>query len=166
MTKAAWLLLTIAACGGKPGGEVVAPSNPTTATTPTSTTTAPTSTATAPDASLCGNRPDEYGPVLLDAGHAAQRYGAGAVHFADAPSSQQQPIEVCGVRGEMRWLKTVTCADGSNPYGANPDDVRTGETGLGGRCHTIIDLYPAKCPEATYQIYMDLYMCGPGETFK
>jgi hypothetical protein len=156
MRKLPWIALAFAACGGKSTG--------TGTTAPTNTTT---STTTTTSANVCANRPDEMGPVMLDATQAAGRYGINATHFSDVKSSQQQPVEVCGVGGEMSWLTAMKCADGSSAYkpGENPDDTRTGDTGAGGRCGSIIDLYPAKCPEATYQVYMDMYMCTDGESF-
>ncbi|HVV81642.1 MAG TPA: hypothetical protein VHE35_01140 [Kofleriaceae bacterium] len=161
MRKPVWILLAIAACGGTSTARPTTPSN---TTTSTNATTPPTPTAATPAA--C-NRPDEFGPVMLDDAEAAQRHGASARRFADAPSSQEHPIEVCGVGAELRWLKTMTCNDGSTPYpgDTNPDESRTGNTGPGGRCGSIIDLYPAHCPEATYQVYMDMYMCAKDETF-
>ena len=29
----------------------------------------------------------------------------------------------------------------------------------------IIDLYRVTCPEGEYQVYIDIYMCGPNESF-
>jgi hypothetical protein len=42
---------------------------------------------------------------------------------------------------------------------------RVGNTGTGGRCGTIIDLYAVPCPDKQYEVYMDMYHCLPGESF-
>jgi hypothetical protein len=94
-----------------------------------------------------------------------QRRGALARKFSDVPSSQKEPIEVCGVEGEINWLLSMTCNDGSNPWAKASDawdaahKSRTGSSGSGGRCDAIIDEYVAPCPEKQYTIYMDMYVC-------
>jgi len=103
-----------------------------------------------------------YGAVGYPRAEWDKRRGAGAKRFADVPSSQSQPIEVCGVKGEVEWLLAATCADGSSPYKGDWDTAhasRTGSTGNGGRCDAILDVYEAKCPEKTYEVYMDMYVC-------
>jgi hypothetical protein len=116
---------------------------------------------------VCANRPDEFGPVLLTAELARARHGAGATTFASAPSSKDQPIEVCGVGASQRWLMTTVCADGSHPFPTVSDAAqsRAGNIGPGGRCHSIIDQYVVPCPETTYDVYIDMYMCAPDESF-
>jgi len=102
-----------------------------------------------------------FGPVGYPRAEWNKRHGAIARHYGDVPSSQQTPIEVCEVQGQLDWLTQVTCADGSSPFG-DPSDAhsaRAGSVGSGGRCGAIIDLYEVPCPEGTYQIYMDMYVC-------
>jgi hypothetical protein len=79
----------------------------------------------------------------------------------DAPTSIAEAIEVCGVAAQRQWLGRVTCADGSP--GQQLGCV--GSVGAGGRCEAIIDKYKVQCPEAEYEAFIDMYMCGPGETF-
>ena len=165
------LVLAIAACGSsqKPapaGGGV-------TTTAPSNSGGSTNSCAVAPaapwvdDAAMCSNHPDELGPWNLTADQMGKRYGTGATALASISTSQQHPIEVCGVPAENAWLAAATCCDGSHPY-KSPDDVeasRAGNTGEGGRCGGIIDLYKATCPEKTYEVYIDMNLCGPGESF-
>lgn len=91
----------------------------------------------------------------------AKRRGVGARTFADAPSSVEQPIEVCMVRGAKDWLTRTTCADGSRPFATDDHAhaARVRSVGTGGRCGAIIDLYEVPCPEATYPVYIDMYVC-------
>jgi hypothetical protein len=157
------LVVAIAACGSS---QKPAP--------PPSNTGGSNACAVAParpwvdDASMCANHPDELGAWNLTADQAAKRYGTGVTALASIPTSQQHPIEVCSVPAENAWLAATTCCDGSHPY-ASADDVETsraGNTGEGGRCGGIIDLYKVKCPEKTYDVYIDENLCGPGETFQ
>jgi hypothetical protein len=162
------LVLAIAACGGsqKPapttGGGT--PSN----TGGTATTgTAPAAGAWVDDASMCANHPDELGPWNLTADQMGKRYGSGVTALASIATTKEHPIELCSVPAENMWLASSTCADGSHPY-KSPDDVeasRAGNVGPGGRCGGIIDLYKATCPEKTYDVYIDMNLCGPGESF-
>ena len=67
----------------------------------------------------------------------------------------------CGIPAEMEWLLSVTCSDGSRPF---PDydhahAARVGNVGPGGKCGSIIDLYEVPCPEGTYKIFIDAYVC-------
>ena len=86
---------------------------------------------------------------------------------ASVQSSQARPVEVCGVGGELSWLIKLTCPDGSSPFASTQiaHNARIGNTGAGGRCGTIIDLYSVPCPGQTYEIYMDMYHCPPEESF-
>jgi hypothetical protein len=147
-------VFALIACGGKAAPPPALPSAE--AAEPTTPEVVPAPVPN--DASVCEQRSERLAPVMLTAEQAARRHGANAVHFADAPSSMEQPIEVCMVGGEQAWLVRVTCADGSRA--AAP---RTGSRGAGGLCRSIIDHYEAKCPEQTYEVFMDMYMCGPGE---
>ena len=75
--------------------------------------------------------------------------------------------KVCGVQAQQTRLMGLSCKNGSKAF-ANANQVRIsrrGNVGPGGRCGSIVDLYIAKCPEAEYEVHVDMYMCGPGETF-
>jgi len=114
-----------------------------------------------PKTGVCANRPDDFGPFVLDARQAAMRYGLTAVKYTDAPSTQAKPVEVCGVRGEEDWLHSRQCAHG---HPGQESDIR-GDTGPGGQCGAIIDLFTIQCPEGKVEILMDMYQCGPNERF-
>jgi hypothetical protein len=159
------VLLVLAACGG--GG------TSTQTTTPPTNTTGPTTTETAPpavvenDNSICANRPEEFGPIVLDAAQGARRRGRDVTKFSALKTSKEKPLEVCGIGQQQQWLMTATCDDGSRPYRDRNEirDSRRGNVGAGGTCGTIIDLYVATCPEAAYEVHIDMYHCGPGESF-
>jgi hypothetical protein len=83
--------------------------------------------------------------------------------LSKSPNSQAEPIEVCGVQGETAWLAVAQCDDGTNPFKGDTQvahAARVGSVGQGGRNGNIIDLYEVTCPEATYQVYMDMYACN------
>jgi hypothetical protein len=89
------------------------------------------------------------------------RRGANARHYSDVPTTKDTPVEVCTIPAEMDWLMAVTCDDGTQPF-ANRDHAhasRVGNVGPGGSCGAIIDLYEVPCPEQTYSIYIDAYVC-------
>lgn len=113
----------------------------------------------APAARTCGE--EGTGPILVDAATWAGRNGAGAKRFSEVESSEAKPVEVCGIDGEVAWITQVRCDDGSNPYGspAVANESRDAYLARGGRCNSILDRYSVKCPEATYQIYVDRYVC-------
>ena len=89
-------------------------------------------------------------------------FGVDVASFSAVKTTMEQPIEVCGVQGELTWLTTVKCNDGSNPYKSREaaHEARAGSMGAGGRCGDIIDMYEVACPEGTYQVYMDMYACN------
>lgn len=92
------------------------------------------------------------------------RNGAGVTKFSQAHSTKQAPIEVCTVRAENEWLESLRCDDTSQPiqdFGA-AEMARVGNLGKAGRCNAIVDLYRVKCPEATYDIFLDGYVCPIG----
>lgn len=104
---------------------------------------------------------ETYAPVGLSAAAWAARKGAAVARFADAASTASEPVEVCGIPAESEWLMGPTCNDGSRPF-ASPSHAhaaRVGNVGAGGRCGSIIDLYEVPCPEGTYAIYIDAYVC-------
>jgi hypothetical protein len=157
-------VLFAAACGSS-SPQPTSPANtaPPTETLPIA---APAAPAGDPEAA-CANHPDEYGPYTLTAEQAATRYGQTAATFADAPTTKDKAIEVCGIPAQQAWLMKTTCADGSKAFsdrGQVPGS-RRGNVGEGGRCGAIIDLYIAKCPEKEYEVHIDMYMCGPGDQF-
>ncbi len=118
------------------------------------------------DTSVCTQRADQFGPIKLTAGQATGRYGHGATRFDQVMSSKERAVEVCGPSGEIDWLFATSCADGSHPFAdrSSAHAARRGSTGSGSRCGSIIDLYVVPCPEQTYEVYMDMYMCGPDES--
>ena len=113
---------------------------------------------------VCGE--EGVGTIRLDQAEADGRYGLGATTFPTSPSTLEKPIEVCGLIGEVMWLTQVRCDDGSSPFSSldQAHSARTGSEVSGGRCKSAIDRYQVTCPESTYEVFMDFYMCGPGES--
>lgn len=159
------LVLALAACGG--GGTSTKPTTPTNTQPPPGPVADAAPAAVENDSSICASRPDEFGPIQLDAAHAAHRRGRDVTKFSAAQSSKDKPLEVCGVGQQQQWLMAATCDDGSRPYQDRRQiaESRRGNVGMGGTCGTIIDLYVATCPEKEYEVYLDMYHCGPGESF-
>ena len=90
-----------------------------------------------------------------------QRNGAHVGKFSDATSTKEAPIEMCGASAATRWLIALRCDDGSQPL-KNIDDAeraRPGNLGRGGRCQSIIDMYDVPCPERSYTLFIDIYVC-------
>jgi len=116
----------------------------------------------------CDRGGDPYGPVKLSEAQADNRHGIGQRRLDLVQTTKARPVEVCGVKGQLTWLVYATCADGSHPFqdGRTAHAARRGNVGAGGQCDSIIDLYEVPCPEKTYEVYMDLYMCGPGESVR
>jgi len=117
---------------------------------------APVASGAAGDLSGCSS--DMFTPASIPE---SQRYYAGVTTLTAATTSKEKPVEACGVEGQLAWLMRATCADGSHPFKDDDTahDARVGNVGPGGRCESIIDLYEVPCPEKTYEIYMDLYVC-------
>jgi hypothetical protein len=90
-----------------------------------------------------------------------KRNGAGVTKFSQAKSTKDRPIEVCTIDAENEWLSQLRCDDGSQPIDGHEaaEMARVGNLGKGGRCGSIIDLYRVKCPEASYDVYVDGYVC-------
>ena len=155
------LALALAACGGSSPARSTTPGDdapePIHMRAPSETQAA----EAAADTSACGSRTDMFGPFQLTAEQAQVRYGQGAKTYADAPTTKQRAVEVCGIQASRAWLGAVTCADGS----AGNQLGRVGSMGQGGRCGAIIDLYEVQCPEKTYEVFIDIYQCTDGETF-
>jgi hypothetical protein len=160
--RALLLLLTLAACGGTSPQ----PTTPPPAPPPPSEPLTPVVPVEDPKAA-CANHPDEYGPYMLTDAQAAKRYGLGVAKFTDAPTTKDKPIEVCGIPQQQAWLMSTQCADGSKAFTGRGQVMtnRKGNVGEGGRCGSIIDLYIATCPEAKYEVHIDMYMCGPNDQF-
>jgi hypothetical protein len=108
-----------------------------------------------------------FGPIAWPAGSGADRWMFTETQVASVLSSQARPVEVCGVGGELAWLVNLSCPDGSSPFVSTQvaHNARIGNTGAGGRCGTIIDLYSVPCPDQAYEVYMDMYHCPPEESF-
>jgi hypothetical protein len=115
--------------------------------------------AAPPPPRSCGD--EGTAAIYVDAGAWAARRGAATKRFADVKTTVDAPIEVCGIEGEVEWMTRVVCNDGTNPYGtqAAANDSRDGWVARGGRCNSILDRYSVRCPEATYQVHVDRYVC-------
>lgn len=102
-----------------------------------------------------------YGAVGYPRDQWERRKGAVSSHFSQVSSTKDAPIEVCGIPAEGEWLARVTCDDGSNPFHSpeQAEPARVGNVGPGGRCGAIVDLYEVACPEKTYEVYLDAYVC-------
>lgn len=120
-------------------------------------------TASATEPIDCSARPEQFGPVIVSASQYAARHAATASKFSEVQSSASQPAEVCGVGAGIELIATLTCDDGTNPFKGDrmaAHASRAGNVGPGGRCDSIIDLYPVTCPEGTFEIYIDSYVCA------
>lgn len=89
------------------------------------------------------------------------RNGLGVTRFSQAHSSRDAPIEVCTTRAEHDWLTALRCDDDSRPISGRDaaQMARLGEVGHVGRCRSLIELYRVRCPEATYDLYVDGAIC-------
>lgn len=110
----------------------------------------------------CGT--DGNAPVGMPAAEFARRKAATVTRYSQATSTKEDPIEVCGIweqGGQVEWLLSLSCDDGSHPFSGihQAHASRVGNVGAGGRCASIIDLYEVPCPEGTYPIYIDAYVC-------
>ncbi|MBZ0237828.1 MAG: hypothetical protein K8M05_36275 [Deltaproteobacteria bacterium] len=101
------------------------------------------------------------GAVVLPRAEWEQRHGAGATRYSSVKTTKAEPVEVCGIPAQMEWLLGATCDDGSRPFRDydHAHSARVGNVGEGGRCGSIIDLYEVPCPEGTYSIFIDAYVC-------
>ena len=68
---------------------------------------------------------------------------------------------MCGAGAANRWLIALRCDDGSQPLSSirDAERARTGSVGPGGRCQSIIDRYELPCPERSYTLFVDDYVC-------
>lgn len=116
------------------------------------------------DVRACGTSGSE--PVGATPEEWAARKGAGLARYSQAQTTKDEPVEVCGIPAQMEWLLGLTCDDGSRPFTSydHAHAARAGNVGPGGRCGSIVDLYEVPCPEGTYQIFIDAYVCPlPGD---
>jgi hypothetical protein len=116
----------------------------------------------APEEYRACSQTDVYAPVGLAKADWDRRKGTGITRFSQAASTKEDPVAVCGIPSEMTWLLAMQCDDGSNPYESydHAHASRVGNVGPGGKCGSIIDLYEVPCPEGTYAIYIDAYVCA------
>jgi hypothetical protein len=131
---------------------------------PSSERTAAPETADEPIAIEC-TKPEQFGPVIVSEQQYAGRRGAQTTRFSEARTTKERALEECALMGSLRRLLTLSCDDGSKPF-PNPTAAhasRVGNVGPGGRCGSIIDLYRAACPEKTYDVHIDMYVCRDGE---
>jgi hypothetical protein len=136
----------------------------------TSTQSPATSSAAAPPSGAGGvaldcKRGDSFGPIAVSPAQYLARTGAGATRFSSLATNKQLPLEECGIRGVLKRLVALKCNDGSNPFDGDLNTAhrsRAGNLGPGGRCGSIIDEYGVPCPEATYQVFADSYVCPEG----
>lgn len=113
----------------------------------------------APPPRACG---DEGAIAIeVDAKTWDARRGRDITKFSQAKTTEAAPIEVCDIDGEVEWMKRATCNDGSNPYQtkAEINERRDAYFARGGACNSILDRYSVPCPEATYSIHVDRYVC-------
>ncbi len=111
------------------------------------------------DLRACNDKANSSKAVGLPAAEWNKRNGAGVTKYANARSTKDLPIEMCGIREENTWLVSLTCNDGSHPI-MDAETARVGNVGTGGRCGSIVDKYAVKCPEKTYDIFIDAYICS------
>ncbi len=107
-----------------------------------------------------------FGPSMVDPQVYEQRHGAGATRFSEVVTTQEYPLEACGLETSLTELARLTCDDGRNPFGGDTRAAhasRAGNVGGGGRCEQIIDLYRVPCPEQEYKVFIDMYFCPSGE---
>jgi TPR repeat protein len=104
-----------------------------------------------------------FGVVTLTHEQWAERHAAGVTELRELHTSLAQPAEVCTLEGELQFLMSLHCADGSRPFldRERAHGSRRGNVGPGGRCGSTIDLYAVSCPEGTYEVFLDMYMCPP-----
>jgi hypothetical protein len=109
------------------------------------------------------HKPAFFGPSIVAASTYARRNGHDVTSFAALSTSSETPLEECSLRSVLERLTELTCADGSQPFGGDlgrAHQSRRGSAGAGGRCSDIIDVYDVPCPEATYPVFADMYLCS------
>lgn len=80
-------------------------------------------------------------------------------------ATSDRPIEVCGAEAQYEYVAGLRCDDGSRPFTSTDQarQARDGSVSGAGRCGTHVDRYTVVCPEKTYTIHLDLYMCTRAE---
>lgn len=111
------------------------------------------------------NRPDPLGPVLMPTAD-AQRSPATTI-LPNLNSSKESPVELCGVEAELNWLVTLRCLNGSVPLRTVRDASAARSRSIrAGRCDSMVDLFDVNCPERTYVVFVDAYVCASINDFK
>lgn len=113
------------------------------------------------DVRACGDHSNVIRPAGFPKAEWEKRNGANATKYSQVVATRDKPVESCGVQAENEWLVAMSCNDGSHPIqsGNDAENARNGSVGAGGRCGSVIDHYVVKCPEKTYDIFMDAYVC-------
>jgi hypothetical protein len=117
--------------------------------------------ACAPAEHAQGCEREPGGPVFVSEEAYRNRRGAGITRYSEARSSKAEPLEICGRVPSYELIGGLACDDGSTPAAGKGAEMRSGNVGPGGRCGTIIDVYRVQCPERSYEIYVDMYVCPP-----
>lgn len=121
-----------------------------------------------PAALDCSKNKSDGGIAVSDT-RAQARRGYDDQRFSDRLTTADKPIEVCGFVQQLDWLTAMHCDDGSRPWG---DDVHTAHAARRGSllpaneetsCGRRIDAYDVACPEKTYVVYINLYVCPDNE---
>lgn len=112
-----------------------------------------------PPARTCGE--EGTAPILVDDVAWKNRRGVSTAKFSQFKTTQQLPLQVCGIPGELDWLTRVACDDGTRPYKTQEEalDRRDAWIGRGGDCNSVLDRFTVPCKEAIYTIYIDRYFC-------
>ncbi|MBN2342444.1 MAG: hypothetical protein JXX29_20175 [Deltaproteobacteria bacterium] len=96
----------------------------------------------------------------------ADQWGGTALRYSDVPTSKAVPAERCGAHDSYEYLTMLTCDNGSRPFShlEQAQAARVGSMGSGGSCGFIVDLYQVRCPEKSYEVYIDMYHCPEGQS--
>jgi hypothetical protein len=168
-------LMSLVACASRPAPPPETPATPVSVAKPPEepdpepTEEAPERASAPPPAELAKikcERANDFSPVVLDAASYPNRRGATASRFSEVPTTKEEPLEACGVKGSLEALLRLRCDDGSNPFPSREaaHGSRSGNVGAGGRCGSIVDLYQVPCREQTYKVFIDMYMCPGAST--
>ena len=125
------------------------------------TTDSPMAPSDADVSEINCNQRNEQDRVYVTAEQFAKHSWAKAKKFSEVQSTLARPVEVCGVDQELDLLARLRCNDGSNPYPSRRAAhlSRRGSTAPAGRCGSPIDTYDVPCPEAHYQVHLDMHIC-------
>jgi|SRR6185312_4577833 len=85
----------------------------------------------------------------------------GIEKYSAVVSSKEKPIELCGVKTQNYWMESLACDDGSHPLTSRSEaeKARVANVGAGGKCGSIVDHYQVRCPERSYDVYIDGFVC-------